>query len=71
MISLSRAARVTGEGLSPEASSSGSVCMFSAFGPGREGAGLGREAGDGVVLDVLESRLSVIARLVVDVALLG
>ena len=50
MISLSRAARVPDEGASPDALLSGSVCMSSPAGPGREGAGLGRAVGDGVVL---------------------
>ena len=45
--------------------------MLSALGPGRGGARSGRVAGGGVVLDVPESRLSVIAASVVDVALLG
>ena len=71
MISLSGAARVPGQGLSPDASSSGSVCMFSALGLGREGARLGRAAGGAVVQDVAESWLSVIAAPVVDVVLLG
>ena len=56
-----------GEGVSPDALLSGSVCMFSALGPGRKGAGLGHLAGGGVVPDVSESWLSVIAALVVGV----
>ena len=71
MISLSRAARVPGEGLSSDAWSSGSVCILSALGPGREGAGPGRTAGGGVVPDVPESRLSVLAAWVVGAASLG
>ena len=59
MISLSRAARVPGEGLSPDESLSGSVCMFAASVPGREGAGLGCAAGGWVVPDVPGPLLSV------------
>ena len=71
MISLSQPARLPGGGLSPDTSSSGSVCMFSALGPVREGAGLGDAAGAGVVPDLLESRLSLIAASVVGVGLPG
>ena len=68
---MSRAARMPGQGLSAEASSSGSVCMFSGLSPGREGARLGHIAGDRVAPDVPESRLSVIAASLLNVASLG
>ena len=71
MISPFSATRVPGRGLSPDASSSGSVCMFPALGPGREGARLGREAGGGVVPNIPEFWLSVIAGSVVDIATRG
>ena len=71
MISLYRAARMPGEGLSPDVSSSGSVCTFSALGPGREGAGLGCAAGGGVVPDVPDPRLYVMFSLVLNAVLLG
>ena len=47
-------ARVPREGMFPDASSSGSVCKFSALVSGRQGAELGCEAGDGLVLHVPE-----------------
>ena len=65
---MSRLRRVPGEGVPPEASSSGYVCLFSALGPGCQGTELGCAAGDGLVLDVPESRRSVIAASVVGVA---
>ena len=68
MISLSRVARVLGEGVSPDALLSSSVCMSAATGPGRGGAGLGRVVGDGVVSGVSESWLPVIASPVSGVA---
>ena len=71
MIFLSRAARLPGEKVSPDALLSGSVCMSSAAGPSREGVGLGRAVGDGEVPDVAESWLFVIAASVVGVALPG
>ena len=71
MISLPRAARVSGEGLSPDASSLGSVCMFAASGPDCEGARLWCAAARGVVSEVPDPRLSVMASLVVDFASLG
>ena len=61
MISLSRAARVLGEGVSSDALVSGSVCMSSKAGPGSEGAGLGRAVGVRVASGTSESWLSVIA----------
>ena len=67
MISLSQAAGVPEEGVSPDALLSGSVCMFSALGPGRKAAGLRHVAGGRVVPDVSESWLSVIVALVVGV----
>ena len=42
------AARVSGEGVSPDALLSGYVCMSSAASLGRVGAGLGRALVDGV-----------------------
>ena len=71
MISLSRAARMPGEGLSPDTSWLGSVCMFVVSGPEREGAGLGCAAAGGVVSEVPDPRLSVMFSSVVDVASLG
>ena len=68
MISLSRATRVPGERVSPDASLSGSVCMFPAVGSGHEGAGLGRVEGGRAVPGVSESWLSFIAASVVGVA---
>ena len=59
MISLSRAARLPCEEVSPDVSLSGSVCISSALGSGRECAGLGRVAGDGVVTDSTESWIAV------------
>ena len=71
MIFLSRAAWVPGEGVTPDTSLSGSVCMSSAAGPGREGAGLGPALKDRVVPDFSESCLSVIAASVSSIALPG
>ena len=68
LILLSWAARVQGEGLSPDALSSGSVCMFAAPGGDREGARLGCAAVRGVVLEVPAPRFSVMFSSVVDVA---
>ena len=71
MISLSRAAGVSGEGVSPDVLLSDSVCMSSAAGPGREGAGLRRAVGVEVASGFSDSWLSVIASSVPGVLSLG
>ena len=71
MTSLSRAARVSGEGLSPNALLLGSECMFAASGADREGGALGCAAVGGVVSEVPDPRLSVLFSSLVDVASLG
>ena len=71
MISLSRAARVSGEELSPDASSLGFVCMFAASGPDWEGAGLGCAAAGGVVSGGADPQIFVMVSSVVVVASLG
>ena len=68
MISLSQAAKVPCKGSSPDASSSGPVCMLAASGPGREGAGLGCAAVEGVVSEVPNPRLCAMSSSVVHVA---
>ena len=68
MISLSRTARVPGDGLSPDTPLSGSLYMSSTEGRGRVGAGLKHALGDRVVSEVYVSWLSVIAAPVSGVA---
>ena len=61
MISLSRAARVPGQGLSPDALLSHFACMSFVAVPCRGGAVLGRAVGDGMASGFSDSGLSVIA----------
>ena len=71
MISLSRAARLPGEGSSPDSSSLGPVCMCGASGLAREGAALGCAAVGGVVSEVPDPRLPVMSSSFEDIASLG